>query len=337
MSARAVLVVGPSWVGDMVMAQSLFKQLVADVQGTAVDVVAPAWSLPVLERMPEVRRGIALPLGHGALGLGVRRRIGHRLRTEGYSQAIVLPRSAKAALVPWFARVPRRTGFRGEMRFGLINDMRAFDRGRLDQTVKRFLALGLPEGAALPAPPRPALRVDDDARDAAAERLGLDRGRPAIGLLPGAEYGPAKCWPLPHFARLSRLLVEAGYAVWIFGGAGDQGAAGSIAAQAEVPVSDLTGKTSLTEAIDLLSLCGTVVTNDSGLMHVAAAVGSHTVALYGSTSPAFTPPLTERATIHDLELSCSPCFARTCPLEHLDCLWKITPESVLRSVERVAA
>ncbi|MEL6449043.1 MAG: lipopolysaccharide heptosyltransferase II [Pseudomonadota bacterium] len=337
MSSPAVLVVGPSWVGDMVMAQSLFKWLAQSEPKPDIDVVAPAWSLPVLDRMPEVRRGVALPLGHGALGLGVRRRIGHSLRDAGYAQAIVLPRSAKAALLPWFAEIPKRTGYRGEMRFGLINDMRAFDRERLDQTVKRFLALGLPEDAALPAPPRPSLRIDRAARDAAAARLGLDLSRPAVGLLPGAEYGPAKCWPHAHFARLARLLVDAGYAVWLFGGPGDQAAAATISAQAEVPVADLTGQTSLTEAIDLLSLCGTVVTNDSGLMHVAAAVGCHTVALYGSTSPAFTPPLTDQHTIHDLELSCSPCFARECPLKHLDCLWQITPEAVLASVEAARA
>ncbi|MEO0951038.1 MAG: lipopolysaccharide heptosyltransferase II, partial [Pseudomonadota bacterium] len=131
MSSPAVLVVGPSWVGDMVMAQSLFKWLAQSEPKPDIDVVAPAWSLPVLDRMPEVRRGVALPLGHGALGLGVRRRIGHSLRDAGYAQAIVLPRSAKAALLPWFAEIPKRTGYRGEMRFGLINDMRAFDRERL--------------------------------------------------------------------------------------------------------------------------------------------------------------------------------------------------------------
>ena len=336
MSAPAVLVVGPSWVGDMVMAQSLFRLLREREPAPDIDVVAPAWSLPVLERMPEVRRGIALPLGHGELGLGVRRRLGHALRDAGYGQAIVLPRSAKAALVPWFARVPVRTGFRGEMRFGLINDMRPLDRGRLDQTVKRFVALGLPVDAALPAPPRPALSVDAAARDAAIARLGLDTVRPAIGLLPGAEYGPAKCWPLEHFAALADLLGDAGFAVWLFGGPKDREAAARIASGARHAVADLTGQTSLTEAIDLLSACRVVVTNDSGLMHVAAAVGCHTVALYGSTSPAFTPPLTDAATIHDLELACSPCFARECPLGHLDCLRNILPGDVMASVRAAA-
>lgn len=328
MSSAPLLIVGPSWVGDMVMAQSLFIWLKQCAPERAIDVLAPAWSLPVLARMPEVRRGIALDVGHGQLGFGVRRRLGHRLRAEGYAQALVLPRSAKAALVPWHAKIPQRTGFRGEFRFGLLNDIRAFDRSVLDQTVKRFLALGLAPGEALPTPPEPRLKVDVPAQAAARARLLPDVARPLVGLLPGAEYGPAKCWPLAHFATLARQLNDDGFAVAVFGGPGDRAAGEAIVQQCAGAARNLCGETSLTEVIDLLAACEAVVSNDSGLMHVAAAVQTPVVALYGSTSPAFTPPLTAHAAIMDLELSCSPCFKRECPLGHLNCLTLMTPASV---------
>jgi heptosyltransferase-2 len=328
-STPPVLVVGPSWVGDMVMAQSLFKVLRERQPSREIDVIAPGWSLPVLARMPEVRRGIEMPLGHGEIGFGTRRDIGRALRGEGYGQAIVLPRSAKSALVPWHARIPVRTGFRGEFRFGLVNDRRPFDRAVLDQTVKRFVALGLERGESLPDIPVPALRIDAGAQRAARARLLPDVGDgPAVGMMPGAEYGPAKCWPLESFASLARHVVAGGASVWLFGGPNDVESGERIAALAGPGVHNLCGRTTLAEVIDLIALCGNVVSNDSGLMHVAAAVGSHVIAIYGSSSPSFTPPLTDRRAIHYLDLDCSPCFRRECPLGHLNCLRNITPEQV---------
>ena len=153
-----MLVVGPSWVGDMVMAQALYRLIRQRTPAAEIHVVAPPWSLPVLERMPEVARAVALEVGHGELALGRRRALGVRLRAERYAHAIVLPRSVKAALVPWFARVPRRTGFRGEWRYGLINDMRS-QGSALDQTVKRFVALGLDQGEAF-GPDRKSTRLN---------------------------------------------------------------------------------------------------------------------------------------------------------------------------------
>ncbi|MEL7296111.1 MAG: lipopolysaccharide heptosyltransferase II [Pseudomonadota bacterium] len=323
------LVVGPSWVGDMIMAQSLFKQLQIDTQGP-IDVLAPPWSLPVLARMPEVRRGIALPIGHGELGLGTRRRIGRSLRAEGYRQAIVLPRSAKAALVPWHANVPQRTGFRGEMRFGLINDIRPFDRSVLDQTVKRFVALGLKRNQPLPASlPTPKLLSDANEQRAVHDALGLQSDQPTIALLPGAEYGPAKCWPHAHFAALASALRDRGFQVCIVGGPADRPAGDSIVAASDGAATNLCGETTLAQAVDLLAGCEIAVTNDSGLMHMAAAVGTHVIALYGSTSPDFTPPLTTAADVLTLALDCSPCFKRECPLGHLNCLQQLTPQMVL--------
>lgn len=318
MTPPATLIVGPSWVGDMVMAQALFILLKQRSPERAIDVLAPAWSLPIVARMPEVRRGIAGETGHGELGLGKRRRIGYSLRDEGYERAIVLPRSLKSALIPWFARVPVRTGFRGESRYGLVNDMRPFDRSVLDQTVKRFVALGLEPDEALPPVPFPKLAVDRDRQRAVMASLDVVSGRPVIAMMPGAEYGPAKCWPLEYFAELSALLGNEGYDVWVLGSDKDAAAGETIAAASAAR--NLCGRTSLEDVIDLLGHAEQAVSNDSGLMHVAAAVGTHVHGIYGSSSPEFTPPLSERRDIHWLDLDCSPCFERRCPLGHLRCL-----------------
>lgn len=334
----ALLVVGPSWVGDMVMAQSLYRLMRTREPALAIDVLAPAWSLPLLERMPEVRAGIELPVGHGELGFGKRRRLGRSLRGR-YGRAIVLPRSLKSALVPWFARIPQRTGFRGEWRYGLINDRRPFDPVRLDQTVRRFLALGLErDESGLPAVPEPALSVDEPAAAAAVARLGLDRSGPVVALMPGAEYGPAKQWPTESFAGLAARLARQGAEVWLFGSAKEAALGAAIAELAgSGRVRNLCGSTSLIEAVDLLALADVAVSNDSGLMHIAAAVGTHVVAIYGSSTPDFTPPLTAKASVHYRRLDCSPCFARECPLGHLDCLRGIDVPTVAASVEAVLA
>lgn len=334
MTGGATLVVGPSWVGDMVMAQALFKHLRSRDPARSIDVLAPGWSLPVVARMPEVREGIAAATGHGELGLGKRLAIGRSLRGR-YDHAIVLPRSFKAALVPWFARVPRRTGFRGESRFGLINDMRPFDKSILDQTVKRFVALGTERGESLPTAPFPALAIDAGNQRSVIARLGLDTGRPVVAFMPGAEYGPAKCWPHDQFAELARMLDGDGFAVWILGSEKDRAAGDAIASRSSAI--NVCGKTSLADVIDVLAFVRQAVSNDSGLMHIAAAVGTHTHGIYGSSSPHFTPPLTARRDIHWLDLDCSPCFERECPLGHLNCLKQLTPGSVFAAIRRAEA
>lgn len=339
MTARKVLIVGPAWVGDMVMAQSLYRLLEQRDPDTSLYVLAPAWSLPLLARMPEVSRGIELPVGHGELALGRRRALGRRLRAEAFDQAIVLPRSFKAALVPFFARIPVRTGFRGELRYGLINDMRPFDASKLDQTVFRFAALGLArDEPKLPEIPEPKLTVDRKGAEALMAMFRLPLDRPAIALMPGAEYGNAKRWPIERYTDLAARLCRDGFAVWLLGSAKEAPLAEEIRARAgAATIFNLCGRTSLTEAADLLAVARVAVSNDSGLMHVAAAVGTHVVAIYGSSSPHFTPPLTARKTILYRALSCSPCFARECPLGHLNCLYGISVDSVLEAVEAARA
>jgi heptosyltransferase-2 len=336
-----VLVVGPSWVGDMVMAQALYKLLRLRNPAAEIHVVAPSWSLPVLERMPEVARGIELAVGHGELALGRRRKLARELRGEGYARAIVLPRSLKAALVPWLARIPRRTGFRGEWRYGVLNDVRRLDE-RLDQTVKRFVALGLerdePYPKSLPAQLRPRLVADADNLERLRVQHGLPAAAPLVALMPGAEYGPAKRWPAAHFGEVAAALGRRGAEVVLLGSAKERALGEEVAAVArDARVHNLCGATTLVDVVDLAAVAEAAVSNDSGLLHLAAAAGTPVVAVYGSSSPDFTPPLTEHAAILTLKLSCSPCFARECPLGHLRCLKELTPKSVLEALDALRA
>lgn len=334
---HAILVVGPSWVGDMVMAQSLFKALRAADPQRAIDVLAPAWSLPLLARMPEVRAGVVMPLGHGRLALGERWRLGRSLAGR-YGQAIVLPNSWKSALVPFAAGIGRRTGWRGELRYGLLNDMRRLDKSQLPMTVQRFVALAADADAPLPAiePPRLAVRVADV--QAAMQALGVQKSaqRKVLALCPGAEFGPAKQWPTVHFAELGRQFAREGWDIWLFGSERDRAITEGVGATCRM-ATNLVGRTTLEQAVDLMSLADAVVSNDSGLMHVAAALDRPLVALYGSSDPGFTPPLNRRHRVVSLGLSCSPCFKRECPLHTTACLVDMTFEQVATALREVTA
>lgn len=317
----------------MVMAQSLLKFLKSRDPDRQLDVLAPEWSLPVVARMPEVRDRIASETGHGEIGLATRRRIAKQLQGKGYDRAIVLPRSAKSALIPWLARVPVRTGYRGETRYWLINDMRPFDPQVLDQTVKRFVALGLDAGEPLPADlPEPRLTVSAENQARVMRELGVNLDRPVVAMMPGAEYGPAKCWPHEHFTALAARLDKAGYAVWVLGSNKDEQAGDIIARGSRA--TNLCGRTSLEDVIDLLAACEQAVSNDSGLMHIAAASGCHVHGIYGSSSPKFTPPLTKSRDIHEIGLDCSPCFERECPLGHLKCLRDLDPALIFEKIAK---
>jgi heptosyltransferase-2 len=326
------LVVAPSWIGDAVLSHPLLARLKeADPTGS-IDVLAPPWVQPIYRRMPQVGETRALPFGHGELRLADRRRFAKAL--PRYDRAVVLPNTLKSALVPWHAGIPMRTGWRGEMRYGLLNDLRILDEESLPLIVERYAALAQPRGEALRRPlPEPRLTVDVAARAAAVAKHGLDVSRPIVAFAPGAEYGPAKRWPARHFADLARRLAERGESVWLFGSPKDAEVTAEIRSLSGDACVDLAGKTTLDEAVDLLSLAGRVVANDSGLMHVAAALDRPMAALFGSSSPEFTPPLSTRARVISLRLECSPCFARTCPLGHTNCLVKIEPADVLAALD----
>lgn len=326
------LVIGPAWIGDMVLAHSLFQRLKADAPGRRLAVAAPPWTLPLLRFMPEVDEAIALPFAHGELKLLERRRIGRMLADKGFDRAILLPNSLKSALVPWFAGIAQRIGYAGEGRSILLTDAHRLDKTALPRTVDRFVALA---GAGTASPPR--LTLPAGAADAAIQDLGLTRPSGAlVALCPGAEYGEAKRWPAAHFAEVARTHQAKGGAVWVFGGPGDRAVAQEVADTAPGAVV-LAGRTDLAQATALLSLADAAVTNDSGLMHVAAALGRRVVAIYGSSSPAMTPPLppldAPPARVVSLALPCGPCYQRRCPLGHLDCLKKLEPKRVIAALE----
>ncbi len=313
------------------MAQSLFKILKHEQPGVNIDVLASAWSKGLLQRMPEVRRMIPHSITHGQLAWKERKRIGYALRSEAYQQAIVLPNSWKSALIPFWANIPHRTGYKGEMRYGLLNDIR---KCKLHRTVDQFVALGLPKNDPRISKPgtKPSLSPGPVKR--ALQHLNLKYPHsPILALCPGAEYGPAKSWPLEYYVTCAKSKIREGWQVWIFGSHKDAAIGAEIQSLVGENSINLCGKTSLPEAVDLLSLSSAVISNDSGLMHVAAALDKPLIALYGSSSPGKTPPLSPHARVLSLGIECSPCFQRTCPKKHLKCLRDIKPEWVLEGLK----
>jgi len=322
----------------MIMAQSLFMALKRQHPESYLAVLAPPATLPLIKRMPEVDSGIVANFKHKKIDFAERWRVAKELRKQHFDQAIILPGSIKSALAPWLAGISRRTGFLGESRYGLINDVRPLDKVKLPLTVNRFVYLGSIESEAFDTTSYryPELKICPSDVAIARDKLNLNNSMPVIALCPGAEYGPAKQWPAKHFAALIDQLVDIGMQCWLFGSNKDTEITANIL---DLLNSDkkhcigLAGKTSLTQAIDLMSAAKAVISNDSGLMHVAAALKRPVVALYGSSSHKFTPPLSNQATIINLELECSPCFKRQCPLGHLRCLNELTPQMVRNALQ----
>lgn len=334
-----ILVVGPSWVGDMMMAQTLFLLLREKHRDLQLDVLAPAWSFPLLERMPEVSTRIASPFNHGQLHLRKRCHFARQLRAQHYDQAIVLPNTFKSALIPWWAKIPKRTGWVGEHRYGLLNDIRQLDEAALPKMVQRFAALAFEKQAAMPdVLPVPTLSVSDALREAAlqAHQITLS-GKPMLALCPGAEFGSSKQWPTDYYAFVANHYLAVGWDVWIFGSKNDALAAEKIQQKTNGQCVNLAGKTQLAQAIDLLSLATVILTNDSGLMHIAAALDKPLIALYGSTSPDFTPPFSKKAVVMQAKesIACRPCFKRECPLSHHDCMQKLLPLQVIAMIDAI--
>lgn len=336
--ADKILILGPAWVGDMVLAQSLFKTLKANKPNCIIDVAAPAWTLPLLERMPEINKAIALPFKHGELAFFERIKFGKSLKNKGYTQAIILTNSFKSALLPWAAGIKRRTGFLGEIRYSLINDIRPLDKIKLKKTVERFVFLSLDKNQNLAENlPNPRLISNKNNALEALKKLGVAQPTvKVLGLCPGAEYGEAKRWPAEYYAEVAREALNKGWQVWLFGSDKDIPVTTSINQLTQNKCLNLGGKTNLSEAIDLMALCDTVISNDSGLMHVAAALDKKLIAIFGSSNPYHTPPMHPNAVIEYLGVECSPCFKRVCPLEaqneKLKCLKRINPSHIINTL-----
>lgn len=339
-----ILIIGPSWVGDMVMSQSLYISLKALYPNATIDVLAPAWCCPLLERMPDVNQVIVMPLGHGELKLGIRFKLARKLAREGYDWAIVQPNSLKSALIPVFAGIKKRTGWKGETRYGFLNDIRS-NKNDFPLMVERYDALAYPKTMMrshkdIPNIPYPKLMVDEYNQRKALQQLNLNTTKKILTLCPGAEFGPSKRWPDYHYAAVAKYMIELDWQVWIFGSKKDTEVGDAIKQQLpeqqQASCFNLAGTTTLHQAIDLIALSNIVVTNDSGLMHVAAAVERPLVAVYGSTSPEYTPPLAQKiATEWNENIDCRPCFKRVCPLGHNKCMTKLYPEQVIAAITRL--
>ena len=337
MSSEKILIMGPSWVGDMVMAHSLFQYLKQQNPLTQIDVAAPAWTLPLLDRMPEITHKIALPFKHGQLGLIERIRFGRSLKNKHYTQSISLINSLKSAILPFAAGIPKRTGFLGEMRYGLLNDIRQLDKVALPKTVERFVALGTTKKQLLPNIPQPKLLADRANAQIQLTKLDINiTNAKILGLCPGAEYGEAKRWPAKYYAEVANTALNKGWQVILFGSEKDISATSEINQITQSRCIDLGGQTKLGDAIDIMSLCSAVVSNDSGLMHVAAALDIKLIAIYGSSNPHHTPPIHPDAIVEYLALSCSPCFKRECPLSgeaNMACLKSIQPTIIINQLQ----
>jgi heptosyltransferase-2 len=327
--SKKILIIAPSWVGDIVMAQTLFKLLKKQHENNLIiDVYANSWAQDLLLRMPEVNSVVINPFMHGEFAFFKRRQQGLQLKQQSYDQVFILPNSLKSALVPYFAGIKKRTGFVGESRYGLVNDSYKLNKQLLPLMIQRFCALAV-AGKALTNIDRPKLNVNSDLQQKLIIKFGINPNKPIIAICPGAEYGPAKKWPNNYFATLAQLIVKYNYQVIILGSAKDKELGSEIVAMTSNDgVFNLCGATSLADAIDLIAYAKAVVTNDSGLMHVAAATATKVIAIYGSTSPEFTPPLSTDAIILQKKLPCSPCFQRTCKYGHYNCLNLIKPEEV---------
>ena len=305
------------------MAQPLLARLRGRMPGGGrIDVLAPPWVAPVLERMAEVDEVIRADLNHGRLQLRERWRLGRRLKERAYDQAIVLPNSWKSALTPFFADIPVRSGYVGEFRYGLLNS--SYRNSKAGSMAAHYARLSeTPDREPKEPIAEPRLNVSAEKMAATRKKFAVPE-RYAV-FCPGAEYGPAKRWP--HYRALA---PKVGVPVVLLGSEADQPAAEGVQGQ------NLVGRTTLDEAIDLIGGAAWVVTNDSGLMHVAAALGTPQVALFGSSSPERTPPLSARARVLWLKPECSPCFERVCPLGHFRCLNELTVEAVLAEIKHLS-
>lgn len=328
-----ILIVGTAWIGDMVMAEPLFRLLKQQFPDKNIHVLAPKWTQALLERMPAVGKAIPLPFQHGEFKFWKRIQLGRALAKQ-YERAYVLPNSWKSALIPWAAGISKRIGWLGEQRFGLLNDYRRLDEKRYPLMVQRFAALAF-EANELPLAKEllyPKLEVNQEQARALALKWNIDPDKPVLALCPGAAFGPAKRWPAIYFASVARKMHAEGWQVLLLGSTSEEDIARTIQIESHKSCINTIGQTELAESIDLLSLADTVLCNDSGLMHVACALNKKVIAIYGSSSPSFTPPLGDKVTILSLNLACSPCFQRTCPLGHTRCLRDLTPEVVLKTL-----
>ncbi|WP_394782010.1 lipopolysaccharide heptosyltransferase II [Undibacterium sp.] len=329
------LVIAPNWIGDAVMAQPLLRLLKQQHPDRPIDVLAPAWVAPVLRAMQEVDTVLSTPFRHGALQLRERWRFAKDLKQRGYVDAYVLPNTLKFALIPWFAGIRNRVGYKGESRYGLINVMHHDDPLHPRAMVPFYAALaGVPDAKAPVGLPRPALSVSAQQIAPVLDKLNLKSNKPLLAFSPGAEFGNAKRWPTSHFAQLANTVLADNPDVQIvlLGSGKDDVVCEEVRTLAPA-VRNLAGRTTLDEAVALIAQASVMVSNDSGLLHIASALNRPVIAIYGPTDPDHAPPFADVARSLSLRLACSPCKQRECPLGHHDCMQKLGSEMVWQELQ----
>ena len=337
-----ILIIAPNWIGDAVMTQPLLARLKKQFPQSNIDVLASTWVAPIYRACDEVSEVIEAKFGHGKLQWSLRKQLAKELSVKKYQACFVLPNSLKSALIPWLANIPLRIGYRGELRFGFINQ--SIDNpSKINRPpmVEHYLALSqllTNDESKVTDTVVPRLNVSVKAKKTIATKLEdaqIDVSRLYI-MCPGAEYGPTKRWPTNHFAELAKMLISSDpkNQIILMGSKGDYKLAEEINSKANLSdnIHNWCGSTSLDEAIALIEISHAVISNDSGLMHIAAGLKTPQVAIFGSSDPGHTPPLSEKAKVIWLNLPCSPCHKKECPLGHLQCLNDILPEQVFATL-----
>lgn len=329
--------IAPPWVGDLVFTQSLFRLLKQRYLDCRITVLAAPYLRTLLAKMPEVDRWLPSPFQSGRFDLKARLSLAFKIRKQGFTDVYLISNSWKSALMPFLAGIVRRIGWRGEMRYGLLNDLRIFNRLLLPLMYERFAALAFDRGQWFKRPlPRPQLATSQVELNKVVIKLRLDvTSRPVLAIAVGSAGGECKCWPINHQIVLARHYLQLGWQVWLLGGASESVKADRIQQATDWRCVDLTGDTDLGEITELLVLPKVLVAGDTGLLHLAAAVGTAVVGIYGSTTPMFTPPLTDMGVALWRRDSCSPCYRKKCVYGDMHCLWGITPQQVITAVEQL--
>ena len=339
---QGILIIAPNWIGDAVMTQPLLAKLKAQYPNSKIDILASTWVAPIYRACIEVNEVIEAKFEHKQLQWGLRKQLAKDLQAKNYQACFVLPNSFKSALIPWLANIPFRIGYRGEHRYGLINlSLNNPSKVNRPPMVEHYLALSqllYDDVEHVPSALTPTLRVSSEVQQSIEQQLTTSHINidSLVIFCPGAEYGPTKRWPSNHFAMLAQSLIDENIntQVILLGSRSDQKIAADILSQVDQKshLHNWCGNTSLDEAIALIGMAKIVVSNDSGLMHIAAALKTPQVAIFGSSDPAHTPPLSDKAKIVWLNLPCSPCHKKACPLGHLKCLNDILPQEVLATL-----
>jgi len=327
MSTQKLLIVPQNWLGDVVMSQTLLKKIKSNNSDVSIDILINSSYKDLVERMPEINKALLLDCNHKELGILKRYRLAKKIRGS-YNQSIILSRSIKSALIPYFAKIPIRTGELGELRYILINDLKYFSNEDRRKTAHRYISMFSDKKEELDEKYYPSLKPDHENIKNLTEKYNLNTSKKIVIFAPGAAYGPSKMWPVEKFKELGEKLNK-NYFIIILGSLDEKNIGDKIITHKDMI--NLCGKTSITDAVDLMHISKFCVSNDSGLMHLASATNTKSISIYGATSPDLTPPLTTNKEIHYKQISCSPCFEKKCKYGHYNCLSEIQVNDVFKS------